>query len=239
MLHVFPLETRSGPANMAADDVLLDHAVVGRMSLRFYRWDRPTLSLGYFQPATDRRDFPALPWLRRATGGHAILHGDGDLTYSLALPAGVPLPDGETVWTCAVHRRIRAALKRWEVTSQIVVCGEEQTLGPVLCFERHTAGDVVANGVKVVGSAQRKRRGAILQHGTIRLAASALLPQLPGLKELTGTAIPPVAFADALTEELAEVLHRRHEPATWTADDERQIAALASEYAAVEWNEKR
>ena len=59
-----------GTWNMAADDVLLDAGVA---ALRFYQWAEPTLSLGYFQPHLAARAFPDLPWLRRATGGDAIL----------------------------------------------------------------------------------------------------------------------------------------------------------------------
>jgi lipoyl(octanoyl) transferase len=231
MLHLLPTDTRDGPANLAADDVLLDHAAAGRLSLRFYTWNRPTVSLGYFQPG--------LPWVRRATGGHLILHGDADLTYSLAVPAGVPLPGGETVWPCAVHRRIAAVLKGWGVPARLVVCGEEKTLGPVLCFERHTPGDVVVNGAKVVGTAQRKRRGAVLQHGTIRLAASRLLPQLPGVAEAAGVTIDPDRLAAAVADDLARTLGSPIAPTAWTADDETRIAAAAAQYAAAEWNEKR
>jgi lipoate-protein ligase A len=239
VLRVHPLETRSGPANLAADDVLLDRAAAGELGLRFYHWDRPTLSLGYFQPAAERMILPDLPWVRRATGGHTILHGDGDLTYSLAIPAGVPLPDGETVWGCAVHHRIQAVVKRLGVAARPVVCGEEKTLGPVLCFQRHTPGDLVIDGVKVVGSAQRKRRGAILQHGTIRLRGSELVPQLPGVRELAGVVVSADEMVTGLTGELCRVLNRTAEPATWANEDERRIAEVERQYRSSEWNEKR
>ncbi len=83
-----------GAWNMAVDEVLLDwSAQSGGYAWRFYRWDEPTLSLGYFQPYEDRQRHPpsrACPAVRRATGGGAILH-DAELTYSLAVPAGSPL----------------------------------------------------------------------------------------------------------------------------------------------------
>ena len=66
-----------GAWNMAADDVLLDAGVA---ALRFYQWAEPTLSIGYFQPHTAARSFPHLPWLRRTTGGEAIVHHH-ELTY--------------------------------------------------------------------------------------------------------------------------------------------------------------
>jgi lipoate-protein ligase A len=57
---------------------------------------------------------------------------------------------------------------------------------PFLCFQRRGVGDVLVQGFKVVGSAQRRRRGAILQHGSILLATSAAAPELPGMQELSG-----------------------------------------------------
>src|SRR3954466_13766550 len=112
-VNLYPIKTVSGPEQMALDDVMLEHAVEGVASLRFYLWSEPTLSLGYFQKAEDRGVNPALaalPWLRRATGGDAILHGDGDITYSLALPADAHWHDGEP-WICRFHKLLRNVLE--------------------------------------------------------------------------------------------------------------------------------
>src|SRR5262245_35643732 len=79
----------SGAWNMAVDEVLLETAAIaGRATLRFYAWQEPTLSLGYFQSVADRHQHPAscdCPIVRRPSGGGAILH-DRELTYSIALP---------------------------------------------------------------------------------------------------------------------------------------------------------
>src|SRR4051794_38396264 len=102
---VFPFLTADGPTQMAADEVLLEHVgVTDRPALRFYAWDRPTLSLGYFQPFADRP--PGLPVVRRPTGGGAIVH-DHELTYALALPPG-PWQKGVN-WACRMHDAIAAA----------------------------------------------------------------------------------------------------------------------------------
>src|SRR5690242_18095105 len=78
-----------GPRSMAIDEALLESAAGGGpLTLRFYQWSEPTLSLGYFQRYEDRSLHPAsldCPIVRRPTGGGAILH-DKELTYSLALP---------------------------------------------------------------------------------------------------------------------------------------------------------
>ena len=75
---------------MASDDTLLESAAAGVASLRFYGWREPTLSLGYFQPSAPARAYPGLgglAWVRRPTGGAALVHHH-ELTYALALPPG-------------------------------------------------------------------------------------------------------------------------------------------------------
>src|SRR5579883_1329975 len=142
-VRLYPFDTRSGPANLAADEVLLDDAAAGVASLRFYLWDRPTLSLGYFQPAADRLRDPRLadlPWVRRASGGAAIVHGDGDLTYCLTLPPGKPWQGGES-WLCRFHHLLAAVLGGLGAPVTTVVCGRERKLGPVLCFLHQTPAD--------------------------------------------------------------------------------------------------
>src|SRR2546423_12674170 len=85
-VRLLPFDTRPGPAALAADEVLLEHAAAGGVaSLRFYQWAEPTLSLGYFQPAADRFADPlvaGLPFVRRASGGAGIGYGRGELTYT-------------------------------------------------------------------------------------------------------------------------------------------------------------
>jgi lipoyl(octanoyl) transferase len=227
---------RSGAEQMAIDDAMLDSAaVVGIASFRFYDWAEPTLSLGYFQPSAARLHNPALaalPWLRRATGGDAILHGDGDLTYSLALPAAADWHDGEP-WLCRMHHLIVRVLRHQGITARTIVCGEEARHGPALCFVHHTAGDIVIDGVKVVGSAQRRQRGALLQHGTIRLRQSPYTPQLPGIHELTGIAISPTVLMTTITAELASDTGWTWQPAELPTRDN------SNRYATSEWNEKR
>src|SRR5262249_54297242 len=104
-VRVLPLETADGPTNMAADEVLLEAAVAGSASLRFYTWSEPTLSLGYFQHEALRHtdaSLAGLPWVRRPSGGATLVHHH-ELTYALALPAGFDWQPKSQSWLCRFH----------------------------------------------------------------------------------------------------------------------------------------
>src|SRR5437870_10412961 len=104
-----------------------------------------------------------------------------------------------------MHDAIAAALASLGVSARAVACGEERKLGEILCFLHQTAGDLVVGRHKVVGSAQRKQRGALMQHGAILLSRSPYTPALPGLLELANI---PMAIGDLVSEVAAEF--RRH-----------------------------
>ena len=113
----------SGVANMARDEALLRLQPESPPTLRFYRWERATLSLGYFQPFDDVRSLPAelrgLPVVRRLTGGGAIVH-DRELTYSLVLPRGHRLlADGATALYGVMHDVLIDALARFGLTARL------------------------------------------------------------------------------------------------------------------------
>jgi lipoyl(octanoyl) transferase len=226
-----------GTWNMAADDVLLDAAGAGVAALRYYQWAAPTLSLGYFQPSFAARSFPDLAWLRRVTGGDAIVHHH-ELTYSLALPAGSEFQPRSVIWMTRFHELIRDALRRFGVVAEL--CEREQRHGDVLCFLHHTPGDLIVAGHKVAGSAQRKQSGTLLQHGSILLHQSVHTPALPGIAELTGRPVSPEDLREAL------IAGFRRETG-WALEErgfderERGLIAdrIASRYGAAAWNEKR
>ncbi len=244
-IRLLPFETLPGPANMAADEAMLESAVDGTASLRFYAWSEPTLSLGYFQPSAERFQSPGLsklPWVRRATGGAAILHHSPyEVTYSLALPPGEPWQSrGAEPWSCRMHHILQRVFSRFGVRAEGVVCGAERKLGPFLCFLHQTPADLLVAGSKVVGSAQRKNRGALLQHGTILLGRSEHTPELPGIAELAGIPLTDREVVDAATPEFASETGWDLAPSSWTS---REIDArkriLTDRYTNPEWNEKR
>lgn len=162
--------------------------------MRWYRWQEPTLSLGYFQ---DDPQLPAdcmnLPQVRRLTGGGALVH-DRELTYSLILPPGQTLIKKPTDLYQLVHASFVHVLSAsgFPITSrgQTTHLPEEE----FLCFLRADENDLVFNSQKVLGSAQRRRRGALLQHGALLLHRSAHAPELPGLCDLfPGCQLPDIA----------------------------------------------
>ncbi len=193
---------RTGAMNMALDELLLNRSLQSDCAaVRVYRWSSPTLTLGYFQKQLGDVPQPLrqLDCVRRLSGGGAILH-DCELTYSCSLPAGHPVrsdpsllyrmvhdPLIELLNSCGADVCLRRDYQAEQATDQQKTSQSSAGMGaePFLCFLRANDNDIVSSsGIKVVGSAQRRRRGAILQHGSIMLKSSTLVPQLPGLQDL-------------------------------------------------------
>lgn len=208
LLHDAPID---GPTNMAVDQALLQHVRNGgEATLRFYGWQPATLSLGYFQNLSDRTAHPeseSMPVVRRSTGGGAIVH-DRELTYSLTLAIKDRTSPAALSIYRQVHNAIRLALKNFGVTATPFRELPQRSIAtpsvePFLCFQRRTEEDLIVNGYKVVGSAQRRLDRALLQHGSILLRSSPLAPQLPGIFELTGQDIRGEELADGIVASLA------------------------------------
>ena len=179
---------------MALDQAILESTSqrcldTGRAAptLRFYGWSKPTLSLGYFQ--SHRRvpkEFEGVEKVRRSTGGGAILH-DRELTYSLTVPVSSRSKISRQDLYVEMHAAIVSSLASLGVTARAYresgsTAGKEDAF---LCFQRRTDEDLIISGYKIVGSAQRRARAALLQHGSVLLRASAATPQLPGVFDLT------------------------------------------------------
>jgi lipoate-protein ligase A len=245
-----------GPWNMAADEaLLLAAAESGVATLRFYQWSKPTLSLGYFQSYEDRRQHPAsqkCAVVRRQTGGGAILH-DRELTYSLTLPASHPLARNSQQLYTAVHDAFVAALKPFIVTqtSAWKLCQVNQrpkgsaTQEPFLCFARRACGDVLLvngndNRSKLLGSAQRRHRGAILQHGSLLVERSPFAPELAGWLDLTGVALSMDRLIDSLAVAIADTLALRAIPGRLPFELQSNADQLANtKYGHAAWTKRR
>ncbi len=183
-------EASDGPRNMAVDEVLLETALTSEQAtLRWYRWAEPTLSLGHFQPhddpAIDDR-FAALSKVRRLSGGGAILH-DQEWTYSIAIGPEHPLAPSPRQLYVMVHASVIDVLQQFSIPAERRGKAETALDHHFLCFSRGDANDVVVGPHKVLGSAQRRRRGAVLQHGALLMHASSSAPEFPGLVDLART----------------------------------------------------
>jgi len=217
---------------MAVDEVLLDAAVAGETcTLRCYRWERPTVSLGYFQDSTSASQLPELrdlPIVRRLTGGGAIVHDD-ELTYACALPASHPLASApRDLYTC-VHRRVIDVLAEFGVAATLRGNSEVDRSREFLCFGRGDDFDVVFGGAKILGSAQRRRKGAILQHGSLLLRRSRHALKFPGILDLTKDAFDAAVLAWRLSDRIADLLSENPIPSSLSEDEVAKARRLESE----------
>jgi lipoate-protein ligase A len=192
---------------MALDEALLD-AVASmekpRALLRTYGWSEPTLSLGYFQRLAQvqaEARWRRVAIVRRPTGGGAIWHHH-ELTYALAVPPGHPLAGSSTQLYRAVHAAIVSGLVdfgvRAERRGEVFPPADCERSRPLLCFTDRSPEDILFKGIKIVGSAQRRRGGAVLQHGSVLLARSCQTPELAGLCDVADLSAEAREWADRL-----------------------------------------
>jgi len=170
-IHFWPdSEFRPASAQMALDEALFHWSVsTGLAGARFYHWDAPAVTVGYFHPGgTDHLSLPAGA-VRRFTGGGLVEHGE-DLTFVITLPSG-----------CEAARAAGTERYRWiheTLTGALVGTGFSVTLEPAHlpsspgpCFSHPVPWDLQdpTTGRKIGGGAQRRSRGAIIHQGSVRL----------------------------------------------------------------------
>jgi lipoate-protein ligase A len=253
--------------NMAVDEsLLMDAAESGVGSLRFYEWTDPTLSLGYFQRYDDRQTHAAsraCSIVRRQTGGGAILH-DRELTYSIALPSVHPMTRTAQKLYTVVHDGFIAVLTQLSscgCISGVLVRNDRGSNRPAaeepfMCFARRATGDVLLAskgdsrdpgsegmwpaGAKIIGSAQRRHHGAILQHGSLLLEKSPYAPELAGWCDLTGIQPPIEELIHSLSAQLENELEVRLIPVGMPHDLESNALTLTkSKYGIAAWTKRR
>ena len=198
-----------GAWNMSVDQAILETAdQTGLVTLRFYSWSEPTLSIGYFQSHQDRTSHqPSLkcPIVRRRTGGGAIVH-DHELTYSLCVPSTNRWSTRNSELYRIVHESLVKILQEigFDATLHEELTNNSEVKS-FLCFHRRTNGDIVLQRQKVVGSAQRRLKNSLLQHGSILLEKSEFAPDLPGIADLFDEPIE----VSQLTKKLATSIGNR------------------------------
>jgi lipoate-protein ligase A len=171
-------DSGTGTWNMAMDEALLKSASSRQSlpTLRVYSWDPATLSLGFAQSVleVDQKTLTKKGWglVRRPTGGRAILHTD-ELTYSVTAPLDDPLLSGNLLES---YRKISMALLAGLDYLGVNAAGdkeydhqESQNNQNPVCFETPSNYEITAAGKKLIGSAQARKYGGLLQHGSLPL----------------------------------------------------------------------
>ncbi len=212
--------------------------------LRFYHWNEPTLSLGYFQRYADRQTHAAsrdCPLVRRATGGGAIVH-DRELTYSFTTGVQTHVRGGLTDYYAAFHGTLIQELAERGIAARLCPAPlpRKREEEPFLCFQRRAEGDVLLGDSKIAGSAQRRRRGALLQHGSVLLQRSAAAPELAGIAELSSVVLDPKELAECWARRVAANLGltlRSDSPTGRETEAAERICR--SQYAHPGWTNRR
>ncbi|MFQ5613935.1 MAG: biotin/lipoate A/B protein ligase family protein [Anaerolineae bacterium] len=258
-----------GATNMAVDEAILhalaDAPETGWPTLRFFQWDPPCLSLGYSQRWADVDEAACArlgyTWVRRPTGGRAILHTD-ELTYSVIAPETEPRLAGSLIESYrSLSRGLLSGLNR--LGSAPIQAKGEKGRNPqqsAACFDTPSYYEIThTDGRKLIGSAQVRRRGMVLQHGTLPLRGdiTRILEVLnlaeaerASLKEsLAARALTleqalrrPVSFeeaVEAISRGFEQALNLRLEPGELTDREQALVEELRRQrYAAAEWNQR-
>jgi lipoate-protein ligase A len=257
----------TGAGNMAVDEAILIAHSRGEVppTLRFYGWNPPTLSLGYFQEADKEVDFAAcrargIDVVRRLTGGRAVLH-DQEVTYSLVAAENNPVvPGGVLESYLQISRGLVAGLENLGVGAEIV-SHSRKSLGTAACFDSPSWYELVVGGRKLIGSAQTRKSGCLLQHGSIlldldadklfavlKVANEAVRERLKdnfrqracSLSDVMGMKPDFDAVCRAFADGIARGLEIDLVPGELTGAEKKHAEALVQEkYAQDHWNRKR
>lgn len=189
--------------NMAMDEAIATTVRKGNSpaTLRLYEWSIPSVSIGYFQKMTDIDiDYcreRGIPIVRRPTGGRAILH-DYEITYSFSIKTDSEVfSRGLLDSYKKISKAFSCALSKIGIASELKLQREPHRNRSPLCFESTSYGEITINSKKVIGSAQKRWPGGLLQQGSIpfiidedevakvfRLKSSEIGKKFTGLKKI-------------------------------------------------------
>ncbi|MCL4459856.1 MAG: lipoate--protein ligase family protein [Chloroflexi bacterium] len=259
-----------GYTNMAIDEAIMHHHAEGRVppTLRFYGWRPPCVSIGYFQSLEgeinlERCREMAIDYVRRPTGGRAILH-DIELTYSVVASLDNPLGSGEIVesYRC-ISRGIVAGLRGLGITATAESRARTPKMRPKTsaCFDSLSDYEVKVAGRKIVGSAQMRRGNVLLQHGAIpldidvrRMSAVLRMPsdgdrsrfeqefrqRVISVREAAGRAVSFATVAKALKEGFEQAFGITLVSGELTEDEGELAEELRhNKYGTRDWNFRR
>lgn len=223
--------------NMAMDEALL-HSVANGESLpvlRFYRWKPATVTLGYAQSVVADLDLDVcrragIDVVRRSTGGRAVLH-DNEVTYSVIAPLNTNL-FGNSVLDCyrVISEVLKKTLLQLGLPAQLVpgkTRGSNQNVTKAVCFSAPSQYELLVDGRKVAGSAQKRHGQAFLQHGSIPIDINL---------ELLGKALK-ADTKESSVNSLATVgwLNRWSDKPFAVSDVEKIFAEVFSEHLQIDW----
>jgi len=257
-----------GAWNMAVDEAILESVYSGdsRPTLRLYAWQPACLSLGHAQPYSEvnTKALAANGWelVRRPTGGRAILHVD-ELTYAVIAPEREPRVKGGILESYL--RLSQALIESLRLLGLSPQAEEKESLSkkgkpnPV-CFEVPSNYEITANGKKLIGSAQARRKEGILQHGTLPLygdlariitalqfpnetakssAKGRLLAHATTVENELGQVITWKQASLAVQQAFSKVLNLDLEPENLTEKEiERAEALQKNKYGHSSWTER-
>jgi len=166
---------------MAVDEALLAEGHDAHPVLRVYRWDRPTLSFGYFLPHLSAQAVrgPGESLTRRWTGGGLVHHAEA-LTWTLMVPSAHPFSQIRPVESYRrLHEVLAATLEKGGLGPLTVVPSGTPAPAEGLCAEAAAPGDILREGRKIAGSGQRRTRDGLLHQGVIFWPESGLGEDFP------------------------------------------------------------
>lgn len=249
-----------GATNMARDEALLQAHAAGMTppTIRLYQWQPACLSLGRFQRSVDvdweacARD--SVDVVRRLSGGRALLHAD-ELTYAVIACTDHPLFAGRRSILHSYHDISMAllhGLRQLCVAAELAPAARRRDVS-MACFDTPAAFELTVSGRKLVGSAQARREGALLQHGAIPFSPHAarlqslLICPIPDLNstmmtldEALGQPANAAAVADALVAGFQAAWNIALEPGTLTPEEQTLEHELrATRYTNDAWTRAR
>jgi len=241
--------------NMAIDEALLSSELP---VLRFYSWKPAGLSLGYFQATkdidTDYCKKNNIEVVRRLTGGNAVLH-EKELTYSFIIDANL-MPFDIVESYKKISKGIMAGLNNLGLAPELSEHGTEEA-GSAVCFEEPSWYEMTINNKKIVGSAQKRIDGKVLQHGAVLIdldilkyarcftgftaeMCSNLQKRITSINSETGIIVSYAKLAEAMRKGFEEALDIEFEEDTLTDEEIKTAIQLNNEkYSNKSWNDLR
>ena len=215
---------------MALDHALARCVLPGSGVVRLYGWERPTVSFGRNEPAAGLYSVRAarergIDYVRRPTGGRAVLHA-GELTYAVVAP--VRALGGARYAYRRINQALAAGLRSLGVGVELSAGGAALAPSAGPCFQSPAEGEVVVAGRKLVGSAQARVDGALLQHGSIIFSGdqSVLAELWDGAGDHRAPATLAESIGAARVDEVADSMTEKLQSAfggSWSASEYRSV----------------